>query len=60
MTMDEFVLWTLVMGGTPLALVLIQRAAEWSLDLARATVTARGSVARERRASDSTLLWTHV
>jgi hypothetical protein len=28
MTMDDFVLWSWVLGGTPLALALIQRAAE--------------------------------
>jgi hypothetical protein len=49
MTMDEFVLWTWVVGGTPLALALIQRAAEWSRDAARARMIAHWPAAGERQ-----------
>jgi hypothetical protein len=59
MTMDELVLWTWVLGGTPLALALIQRAEEWLRDLARARAVARGSAPRKRQVSDSSLLCLH-
>jgi hypothetical protein len=39
------VLWTWVMGGTPLALALIRRTVEWSLDAICAGTNARGSAA---------------
>jgi hypothetical protein len=55
--MDEFVLWTWVVGGTPLALALIRRAAEWSLDVARAAVTARGPAVGGRLRSGGSLPW---
>jgi hypothetical protein len=45
--MHNLVFWTGVVGGTPLALVLIQRAAEWLRDAVRAGIIARGSSARE-------------
>jgi hypothetical protein len=38
--MGDFVLWTCVMGGAPLALALMQRAAEWSRDAACAVASA--------------------
>jgi hypothetical protein len=57
--MRDLVFWTLVMGGTPLALALIGRAAEWSLDAIYAGTIARRSVAGERPGSDSCLRWTH-
>jgi hypothetical protein len=58
--MHDLVFWTWVVGGTPLASVLIQRAAEWLRDAVRAGIIARGSATRERQASDRSLLWTHV
>jgi hypothetical protein len=57
--MHELVLWTWVLGGTPLALALIQRAEEWWRDMACARVIARGSAPRKRQASDSPLLCLH-
>jgi hypothetical protein len=57
--MDELILWSWVLGGTPLALALIQRAAEWSRDVARARVVPRGSAPRKRQVSDSSLLCLH-
>jgi hypothetical protein len=58
--MCDLLFWTWVMGGAPLTLDLIRRAMEWLLDTIRAGAIARGSAARERPASDSSLLWTHV
>jgi hypothetical protein len=58
--MNEFVFWTRVMGGAPLALALISRAVERLRDAARSGMVARPSAAAERPASDSSLLWTHV
>ena len=58
--MNEFVFWTRVMGGAPLALALISRAVEWLRHAARSGMVARTPAARERPASDSSLLWTHV
>ena len=58
--MGDFLLWTWVVGGTPLALVLTQRAVEWALSAVRARTIALGFAARERQASDRLLLWTHV
>ena len=57
--MRDLLLWTWVVGGTPLALALIGRAVEWSRDAIRAGTIARASAAGERPASDSGLLWTH-
>jgi hypothetical protein len=48
MTMDDFVLWTCVMGGAPLALALIQRAAEWSRDAACSVASALQQADGER------------
>jgi hypothetical protein len=42
MTIDDLVFWTWVVGGTPLALVLMQRAAEWLRDAVRAGIIAPG------------------
>jgi hypothetical protein len=58
--MRDLVLWTWVVGGTPLALALILRAVEWSRDAVRSGMVARTPAAGERPASDSSLLWTHV
>jgi hypothetical protein len=58
--MRDLLLWTWVVGGTPLALALIRRVVEWSLDTIRAGMVARTPAAGERAASDSSLLWTHV
>jgi hypothetical protein len=58
--MNDFVFWTWVMGGAPLALALISRATEWLRDAARSGMVARTPAAGERPASDSSLLWTHV
>ena len=58
--MGNFVLWTCLAGGTPLALGLIQRAAEWSRDAVRARMIARGSAARERQVSGGSLLRMHA
>jgi hypothetical protein len=57
--MRDLLFWTWVVGGAPLALDLIRRAVEWSLDAIRAGTIARRSAARERLASDSGLQWTH-
>jgi hypothetical protein len=56
MMMDDLVLWSSVMGGTPLALVLIGRAVEWSLDAIGAGPFGRRSEANGRPASD-TMPW---
>jgi hypothetical protein len=58
--MNDFVFWTWMLCGTPLALALISRAAEWLRDAARSGMVARTPAAGERPASDSSLLWTHV
>jgi hypothetical protein len=58
--MGELLLWTWVVGGTPLALAMIQRAVEWSHDAIRARMIARESAARGRQASDSSQLWIYV
>ena len=58
--MRELVFWTWIVGGAPLALALIQRAVEWSLDAVRSGMVARTPAGGERPASDSSLLWTHV
>jgi hypothetical protein len=55
MTMGELLFWTWVVGGTPLALGLIQLAVEWSRDAFRARM-----IAGERRASDGSRLCMHV
>jgi hypothetical protein len=39
--MSDLVFWTWVAGGTPLALALIRRAVEWSLDAISAGTIAR-------------------
>jgi hypothetical protein len=57
--MDDLVLWTCVVGGTPLALALILRGVEWSLGAVRAGTVARGSAARERHASDTSISCMH-
>ena len=57
--MSDLLFWTWVVGGAPLALALIRRAVEWSLDAVRAGTIARGSAAGVRPASDSELRWTH-
>ena len=58
--MHDLVLWTWVMGGTPLVLALIWRALEWSFDTICAGTIGRRSAARERPASDTGLWWTHA
>ena len=58
--MRDLLLWTLVVGGTPLALALIQRAVEWSRDTFRARTIAGESAAGERPASDDSRLWIHA
>ena len=55
--MDELLLWSSVVGGTPLALALIQRAVEWSRDAFRARMIAEESAAEEQDASDDSRLW---
>jgi hypothetical protein len=60
MTMGEFLFWTWVVGGTPLALGLIQLAVQWSHDAFRARMIAGEPVAEERRASDGSRLCMHV
>jgi hypothetical protein len=60
MAMDDLMLWTCVVGATPLALALIERAAEWSRRAARIGTIARWAAARERPASDGSAPWTHV
>ena len=57
--MRDLVLWTWVVGGTPLALALIGRAVEWSLETICAATIAPGSAAGERPASKSGLWCTH-
>ena len=57
--MHEPLLWTWVVGGTPLALALIGRAVEWGATWS-APDSARTPAAGERSARDSSLLWTHV
>ena len=57
--MDDLVLWTWVVGATPLALALIERAAEWSRGAAHIGTTARRA-AEERPASDSGHSWTRA
>ena len=57
--MRDLVFWTGLVGGAPLALALIRRAVEWSLDAIRAGTIARASAARERPSSESGLQWTH-
>ncbi len=57
--MRDLVLWTWVVGGTPLALALIGRAVEWSLETICAATIAGGAAAGERPTSDSGLRWTH-
>ena len=58
--MRDLVFWTWVVGGAPLALALIWRAVDWSLDAICAGSIARVPAAGERPAGDSSLLWTHV
>ena len=58
--MHELLLWTWVVGGTPLALALISRAVERWRDAVRSRMLARTPATREPSASDSSLLWTHV
>jgi hypothetical protein len=58
--MNNFVFWTWMLCGAPLALALISRAVEWLRHAARSGMVARTPAARERPASDSSLLWTHV
>jgi hypothetical protein len=58
--MRDLLFWTWVVGGAPLALALIQRAAEWLRDAVRSGMVARSPAAQERPVSDSSLLWTHV
>jgi hypothetical protein len=58
--MRDLLVWTWVVGGAPLALALIRRAVEWSLDAVRSGVVAHTPAAGKRPASDSSLLWTHV
>ncbi len=58
--MHDLVFWTWVVGGTPLALALIGRAVEWWRDAVRSGMLTRTHADRERSASDSSLLWTHV
>ena len=58
--MDEFILWTSVVGGTPFALALVQRAAEWLHDAMRTRMLARTSAARKRQMRDSSQYWMHV
>jgi hypothetical protein len=58
--MDELILWSCVVGGTPLALAFLGRAAGWTREAMRTRVTAR-EVADERRSmSDRSLHWTHA
>jgi hypothetical protein len=58
--MQDLLFWTWVVGGAPLALALIRRAVEWSLDAVRSRMVARAPAAGEQHARDSSLLWTHV
>jgi hypothetical protein len=58
--MGEFVLRTCVMGGAPLALALVQRAAEWSRDAALAAATALRPAAEERGGRGGPLPWGHA
>jgi hypothetical protein len=57
--MRDSLFWTGLVGGAPLALALIRRAVQWSLDAIRTGIIARASAARERPPSDSALRWTH-
>jgi hypothetical protein len=57
--MGEFIIWTWLICGTPFALALIQRAAEWLRDAIHARTIAREAAAGRGRASDSSLLWMH-
>ncbi len=41
--MDDFMLWTWVIGGTPMAMALIQGAVEWSCHAVRTTQDADDS-----------------
>lgn len=60
MTMRDLVLWTWVVGGTPLALVLCRRAVDWCLDAISAATMVRTSAVRERSLSDSGIWWKHA
>jgi hypothetical protein len=58
--MSDFVFWSWVVCGIPLVLALVQRASEWSCSAIRDRTIARGPAVPPRRASDSSILWTHV
>ena len=58
--MQDFVYWTGVMGGIPLAAALIRLALDWWSDPVRARSIARGPAAAERPASDSGQCWMNV
>jgi hypothetical protein len=57
--MQDFVFWTGVMGGIPLAAALLRLALDWWSDPVRARSIARGPVAK-RPASDSGQFWMDV
>jgi hypothetical protein len=57
--MRDLLFWSWVMGGTPLALALIQQAEYWWHDVMHAWTITRAPVAGERPAGDSGLQWTH-
>jgi hypothetical protein len=55
--MQDFVFWTGVMGGIPLAAALIRLALDWWSDPVRARSISRGPAAPKRPASDSGQCW---
>jgi hypothetical protein len=58
--MQDFVFWTGVMGGIPLAAALIRVTLDWWSDPVRARSIARGPAAAELPASDSGQCWMDV
>ena len=55
--MQDFVFWTGVMGGIPLAAALTRLAFDWWSDPLRPRSIARGPIAAERESSDSKHYW---
>jgi len=58
--MSDLVVWTWIMGGTPLMLALILRVVERLHNAICVGTVAWQSAAKERPASDSGLWWTHA
>ena len=58
--MRDILFWTWLVCGTPLALALIQRSVEWLRDAVHTRMIARQHAARQRLASDSSLLCMHM